>query len=338
MLNAQTQTDQTRKQFVRTTLLSLCYTALFFIGLSVVLYVVTPRLGFAIFIGLVSLVVAGSGLSLYSLGRSSITLAMLPCVISFMLAEIGVAVFLPEVSLTAGTVLMFLVLMVSITGNRVFTRSVAIASALLYMIMLSIPEVPGLSQTLGFGVHAIQVLAAGAVVLLIWLIADRFTATQVQGVELAERRAAEAEAARAEAEAARAQAEQRGAEQQRLLELVQTLELPVIPIGQGVLIAPLVGSIDSRRVTAIQRRLLDMVGQERAHTVVLDLTAIAIIDTSVARSLLMMAQAVRLLGARTLLSGISAEVAQTLVGLGIGLDEVKTVRNLGQALEFVQHN
>jgi rsbT co-antagonist protein RsbR len=338
MFDAQTQTDQTRLQFIRSTLLSFCITLLFFIGLAIVLYLLAPGMGFVVFTGLLFLAGSGSGLSIYSLERSPAILAMLPCVITFMLAEIGIAVFLPELSRVAGTYLTFLVLTVSITGDRRFTQYVAIAAAILYMVMLSLPEFAGLSFTLGFGTQTIQVLGVGAIVILIWLIADRFTAAQVKVVGLAERRAADAEAARAQAEAARTEAEQHSAEQQRLLELVQTLELPVIPIGQGVLIAPLVGSIDSRRVAAIQRRLLEMVGQERAHTVVLDLTAIAVIDTSVARSLLMMAQAVRLLGARTLLSGISAEVAQTLVGLGIGLDEVQTVRNLGQALEFVQHN
>jgi rsbT co-antagonist protein RsbR len=338
MLNAQVQSDQTRLNFIRITLVSVCVALLFFIATGAVLALFEPSIGLAIFEGLLALVLTGSGLSLYSLARISSTRAMLPCVICFMLVEMGFAVFLPEVRLIAGVFLTFLVLMVSITGDRRFTRSVAIAAAILYMAMLALPQLPGFSFTLGFGVQTIDVLGAGVIVILIWLIADRFTAAQGSAIVLAERRAADAEAARAEAEAARIETDQRSAEQQRLLELVQTLELPVIPINQGVLVAPLVGNLDSRRVAAIQRRLLDMVAQERAHTVVLDLTAIAIIDTGVARSLLMMAQAVRLLGARTLLSGISAEVAQTLVGLGIGLGEVQTVRNLGQALETVQQN
>ena len=338
MLNAQMQSDQTRLTFIRVILLSLCFTAVFFVGLGAVFYLVAPSTGFAIFIGLVSLVLIGAGISLYNQAGISVTWAMLPCVICFMLAEIGFAIFLPEVRLIAGIFLTFLVLLVSITGARRFTRSVAFAAAILYMAMLALPPLPEFAFTLGFGVQIIHVLGAGTIVLLIWLIADRFTAAQGSAIALAERRAADAEAARAEAEAARIETDQRSAEQQRLLELVQTLELPVIPINQGVLVAPLVGNLDSRRVAAIQRRLLDMVAQERTHTVVLDLTAITIIDTGVARSLLMMAQAVRLLGARTLLSGISGEVAQTLVGLGIGLGEVQTVRNLEQALETVQQN
>jgi len=338
MLNAQLQTDQTRVQFIRRTLLSFCITIVLFIGLGIVLYLLAPDIGFAAFTGLLVVAGVGSGISVYSLERTSVSLAMLPCVISFMLTEIGIAVFLPEFSRIAGAYLTFLVLTVSITGNRRLTQYVAIAAAILYMVMLSLPEFAGLSFRLGLGTQTIEVLGGGAIVILIWLIADRFTAAQAQVVGLAERRAADAETARAEAEAARNGNEQHSSEQQRLLELVQTLELPVIPIGQGVLVAPLVGSMDSRRVGAIQRRLLDMIAQERAHTVVLDLTAIAIIDSGVARSLLMMAQAVRLLGARTLLSGISAEVAQTLVGLGIGLDEVRTVRDLTQALEFVHQN
>jgi anti-anti-sigma factor len=114
------------------------------------------------------------------------------------------------------------------------------------------------------------------------------------------------------------------------------LELPIIPVGQHILAVPLVGDLDSRRAASIQQRLLEEVAEQRAQVVVLDVTGISLLDTAVAQSLIETAQAVRLLGARALLSGIRPEVAQTLIGLDIDLGTLQSVANLGEALELVQ--
>lgn len=336
MLHTTTQLTQARVQFLRTILLSLCATALFVVGVAAILLFFVPATGVLILIGLVSLSLLGSSISLYLLKTAAVAPALLPVVILFMLTEVGIAIFLPEIRLICGVFLTFLVQMISLAGNRRLTTGVAIAATLLFMGMLSLPRLDNLAFTLDIGTRPIEILAAGSVVILTWLIADRFSAAQAAAIALTERRAADAESARAESEIARRDAEQRSEEQQRLLELVQSLELPIIPIGQGVLIAPLVGNLDSRRIEAIQRRLLDTVAHSRAHTVVLDLTGVSVIDTAVARALLMMAQAIRLLGAQTLISGISAHIAQVLVSLGISLDSIQTFSNLGQALDAAQ--
>jgi anti-anti-sigma factor len=235
-------------------------------------------------------------------------------------------------------VIILVVLLVSMIGNTRLTVGAVIICTLLAIAIVGSPGLPDLRLQFGWALSLIQMLAAGVVVLFVWVISDRLTASLISTMNAATQRAAEAEAARVEAEAARVEIEQRNVEQQRLLELVQTLELPVLPIGQGVLVTPLVGNLDSSRVEAIQRRLLDMLTQQRAHTVVLDVTGISVLDTTVAQHLLLTAQAVRLLGARTLLSGISANVAQTLVGLGVALDGVQPVSNLGQALEVARQH
>lgn len=177
-----------------------------------------------------------------------------------------------------------------------------------------------------------------AILFVIWLIADRYTHTHETFTMLASHRATEAEAARVEAEQARAEAEMRFIDQKRLLELVQSLELPIISIGQGILAAPLVGSLDSKRIAAIQKRLLESVASQRAHIVILDVTGITMMDDHVAHALLQTAQAVRLLGARTVMSGISANTAQTLAGLDVQFDEIQTVSDMGQALEYAHAN
>jgi anti-anti-sigma factor len=161
--------------------------------------------------------------------------------------------------------------------------------------------------------------------------------SQDAALAIAEQRASEADAARAETDAARAEIERlQDAEQQRLIELVHALELPVMSIGNGTLAVPLVGDLDSRRAANIQGRLLAEVAQQRARVVVLDVTGISVLDTAVAQQLMRTAQAVRLLGARTLLSGIRPDVARTLVELDVDFGNLLSVANIGEALELAQ--
>jgi rsbT co-antagonist protein RsbR len=121
-------------------------------------------------------------------------------------------------------------------------------------------------------------------------------------------------------------------QQNKLLELVTTLETPVVPLAEGMLLAPIVGHVDTRRAQAFTARLLSEVSTQRARLVVLDIGGVAVMDTAVAKSLLHTVQALRLLGSEVILSGISANVAMALIHLGINLDEVKTVRSPQEAL------
>ena len=152
--------------------------------------------------------------------------------------------------------------------------------------------------------------------------------------------------ANARAELALARAEQQGQElaqqaqelatrneqQQRLLDLVATLETPAVQMAEGVLFVPIVGHLDSRRAESLTTRLLQDVYQSQAQLVILDIAGVSVVDTGVAKAILQTAQALRLLGCTVFLSGISAHVATTLVGLGIEMEELITVRNPQDAL------
>lgn len=151
------------------------------------------------------------------------------------------------------------------------------------------------------------------------------------------RREAEAERARAETERARAEQQadelaQRNVEQRRLLELVAELETPAISVADGVLLAPIVGALDSHRAQRLTGRLLQEVSARRARQVILDISGVAAVDIQVAKSLLHTAQALRLLGCRVTLTGISPAIALTLTELGIDLEGIKTVRSPQEAL------
>jgi anti-anti-sigma factor len=121
-------------------------------------------------------------------------------------------------------------------------------------------------------------------------------------------------------------------QQQELLDLVATLETPAVPLAEGVLFAPIVGHIDTRRAQTLTTRLLQAAGEQRARLIVLDIAGVSVMDTSVAKALLNTAQALRLLGCDVTLSGISASVAMTLIHLGIGLEGIKTARSPQEAL------
>ena len=121
-------------------------------------------------------------------------------------------------------------------------------------------------------------------------------------------------------------------QQSRLLDLVATLEIPVVPLAEGMLLAPLVGHMDTRRAEALTKRLLQEANSQRAKLVVLDIAGVSVMDTSVAKALIHTVHALRLLGCEVALSGISASVAMSLIHLGINLDDVKTVRSPQEAL------
>lgn len=116
---------------------------------------------------------------------------------------------------------------------------------------------------------------------------------------------------------------------------LRELSTPLIPITDKVVVMPLVGSIDSRRAQMVMESLLEGVSRIQAQTVILDITGVPIVDTQVANALLHATQALKLLGARVLLTGIRPEVAQTLVSLGTDLGMIEISRDLRSAISTV---
>ncbi len=117
-------------------------------------------------------------------------------------------------------------------------------------------------------------------------------------------------------------------------QLIRELSTPIIPIHDGVLVLPIVGAIDSRRATQILESVLEQIVAVQADVLILDITGVSFIDTNVANHILQMARAVTLLGAKSVLVGIGAEVAQTLVQLGIDLSSIITKANLGEGIVY----
>jgi|SRR5215213_400648 len=120
-------------------------------------------------------------------------------------------------------------------------------------------------------------------------------------------------------------------------QLIQELSTPIVPIHEGVLVLPLVGMIDSRRATQILEAALEQIVAAQAEVLIVDITGVPFIDTSVANHLLQMTRAVTLLGAQTVLVGIGADIAQTLVQLGINLSSIVTKANLQEGIVYALH-
>jgi anti-anti-sigma regulatory factor len=122
------------------------------------------------------------------------------------------------------------------------------------------------------------------------------------------------------------------AELHKSQEVVRELSAPVMPVLPGVLVAPMVGVIDTERAEALTHNTLRAVENERAGHVIFDITGVPVVDTHVAQVLIQTASAARLLGAEVLLVGVRPEVAQTMVSLGIDLQGFATYANLRSAV------
>lgn len=123
------------------------------------------------------------------------------------------------------------------------------------------------------------------------------------------------------------------ATQQQLNQIVMDLSLPIIPVRSDVLVAPLIGTLDSARLERSMNSILKRIEIQRARVIILDVTGVPIIDPQVAAALLRLARAARLLGARPVLVGVRPEVAQTLVSLGVEFSSLETCATLQQGLE-----
>jgi methyl-accepting chemotaxis protein len=110
------------------------------------------------------------------------------------------------------------------------------------------------------------------------------------------------------------------------------MSTPVTKIWDGVLFAPIVGIVDSKRSVDIMNKALSSIADSRANTLLLDIGGVAVVDTAVANHLIKIAKAAVLMGCKTVISGISPAIAQTIVELGIDLGSIQTTSTIESAL------
>ncbi len=127
----------------------------------------------------------------------------------------------------------------------------------------------------------------------------------------------------------RKQAEERIQQQSR--EILE-LSTPVMQVWQGVVVAPLIGSLDSNRTQQFMERLLSRIVETNSPMALVDIMGVPTIDTQTAQHLIETISAVRLLGAQVVLTGVRPAIAQTLVHLGIDLSDITTRSSLAAGL------
>jgi CheY-like chemotaxis protein/anti-anti-sigma regulatory factor len=113
---------------------------------------------------------------------------------------------------------------------------------------------------------------------------------------------------------------------------ITELSSPVVEVWDGVLLVPLVGTLDDQRAAQMSTALLEAVRSEAAQVVLVDITGCTVVDTYTAAHLINTVRSVRLLGAATIITGVSAHVAADLVKLGVELEDITTRRRLADGL------
>lgn len=117
-------------------------------------------------------------------------------------------------------------------------------------------------------------------------------------------------------------------------ELVENLSVPIIPINSSVSILPLIGSVDSFRTAVLQEKVLTEVGASQIDTLILDLSGIADMEPEVIYHLMKLIDGTAMMGCRTVITGLRAEVVRKMIQLDLSFDpNTKTLGTLQQALQ-----
>jgi rsbT co-antagonist protein RsbR len=116
-------------------------------------------------------------------------------------------------------------------------------------------------------------------------------------------------------------------------EAIRELSTPVLQVRERLLILPIIGVIDAQRARQVTEQLLRGIRQNRAKVVVIDITGVPTIDSTVANHLVQTVEASRLMGASVIITGLSSEIAQTLVTIGVDLSKMNAVGDLQGGIE-----
>jgi rsbT co-antagonist protein RsbR len=114
---------------------------------------------------------------------------------------------------------------------------------------------------------------------------------------------------------------------------IRELSTPVLQVRERLLILPIIGVLDNQRATQLTDQLLRGIRTHRAKVVVIDITGVPDVDTSVANHLVKTVDASRLMGASVIITGLSSEIARTLVTIGVDLSKMNTIGDLQGGIE-----
>jgi rsbT co-antagonist protein RsbR len=121
-------------------------------------------------------------------------------------------------------------------------------------------------------------------------------------------------------------------------EAIRELSTPVLQVRERLLILPIIGVIDSQRAKQLTEQVLRGIRNNRAKVVVVDITGVPTIDSTVANHLVQTVEASRLMGASVIITGLSSEIAQTLVTIGVDLSKMNAVGDLQGGIEEAERH
>jgi rsbT co-antagonist protein RsbR len=116
-------------------------------------------------------------------------------------------------------------------------------------------------------------------------------------------------------------------------EAIRELSTPVLQVRERLLILPIIGVLDSQRARQVTEQLLRGIRSNRAKVAVVDITGVPTVDSTVANHLVQTVEASRLMGASVIITGLSSEIAQTLVTIGVDLSKMTAVGDLQGGIE-----
>jgi anti-anti-sigma regulatory factor len=117
---------------------------------------------------------------------------------------------------------------------------------------------------------------------------------------------------------------------------IRQISTPILQLRDGMLILPIVGALDRDRLEQMRARLLEAIRDRRARVIVVDVTGVPEIDTVAGNELIAAVASARMMGAEVIICGLSAEIAQTLVTVGIDLSRVISAGDLQGGIELAE--
>ena len=119
-------------------------------------------------------------------------------------------------------------------------------------------------------------------------------------------------------------------------EAIRELSTPVMQVREGLLILPIIGALDGQRVRQLTQHLLDTIRARRAKVVVMDVTGVPPVDAAVANHLVQTVSAARLIGATTVVTGLSAQLSAAFIALGVDMTALNTAGDLQGGIELAE--
>jgi len=121
-------------------------------------------------------------------------------------------------------------------------------------------------------------------------------------------------------------------EQQRVM--ISNMEIPILQMTDGLMMIPLIGLLDSTKSQKLMENILFEIKVKEVKVIIIDIQGISMMDSAVAAHIVKITKATKLMGCEAIVSGISPEVAQTIVNLGINVENMRTTSNLKDAIKL----